>query len=144
MKNYYEILQLKEDATLYDIRAQYKKLTLEIQPKAKTDPVFHLRLEEIVEAYEILRSPFRKRKYDLLIDNQNSSSKRRIKHLPKSKENAYKEQLNARIEKSKKVAEKIENNSTKKVNSIIRKSEPSFAVDVFLEFILSMIAILFD
>ena len=61
MKDYYDILGVGKNATLQEIRLQYKKLALEYQPTAKDDSQAHNRLKEVVEAYEILRNPLRKK-----------------------------------------------------------------------------------
>jgi len=66
IKNYYDILSLKRDATAQEIKEQYKRLVLRWHPRfAKEDQkTAHYHFSQISEAYEILSAPLNRAFYD--------------------------------------------------------------------------------
>ena len=65
MKNHYQTLGIKRDASNDDIKKAYRKLVLKFHPdKNDGDKFFEERFKEIQEAYEILSDPYKKGKYD--------------------------------------------------------------------------------
>lgn len=111
MIDYYTILQLKPSASLSEIRTNYKKLINELRSikdfKKQSEAI-----SEVVEAYEILKNPIRKRKYDALIKNTISSSRKMRRSYSDSKLSKYEKTINRKALKS-----------TNKVKPIIRKSD---------------------
>ncbi len=66
-KNYYKILGVSENASADEIKAAYRKLAKEYHPdKNPGDKTAESRFKDISEAYEVLRDPEKRRKYDEL------------------------------------------------------------------------------
>lgn len=66
-KNYYEVLGVSKDASKEDIRKAYKKLAKKYHPDVNSDnPEAETKFKEINEAYEVLKDPEKRRKYDEL------------------------------------------------------------------------------
>ena len=64
-KNFYEILELTEDASPDDIKKSYRRLSLLHHPdKNGNSPESKSKFQEICEAYEILGNPENKMRYD--------------------------------------------------------------------------------
>jgi|SRR5690554_727342 len=65
MKNHYQTLGIKRDASNDDIKKAYRKLAQKFHPdKNGGDKFFEERFKEIQEAYEILSEPYEKDNYD--------------------------------------------------------------------------------
>ena len=65
MINYYDVLNIKNNATLSEIKKAYKKLALIYHPdKTNNDLVKKDKFLKIKDAYDILKDPNKKRKYD--------------------------------------------------------------------------------
>ncbi len=64
MGDYYDILGLDRGATLDDIRAAYFDMVRTAHPDANPDPDAKEKFLEIQEAYEVLRDPQKRKKYD--------------------------------------------------------------------------------
>ncbi|MDN3706549.1 DnaJ domain-containing protein [Myroides ceti] len=65
MKNHYQTLGIKRDASNDDIKKAYRKLAQKFHPdKNDGDKFFEERFKEIQEAYEILSDLYEKGKYD--------------------------------------------------------------------------------
>ena len=71
MSNYYDILELKRDATTDDIKHSFRKLALKYHPdKNKNSAESQEKFLKIVEAYETLYNKDLKRSYDQSLDAQ--------------------------------------------------------------------------
>ena len=68
-RNYYEILGVKRDATEDQIRKAYRKLAKQFHPDVNKDPGAEAKYKEINEAYEVLKDPDKRNKYDTLGEN---------------------------------------------------------------------------
>jgi DnaJ-class molecular chaperone len=66
IKDYYDILSLKHDASVDEIAQQYKRLVLRWHPRfAKEDQkTAHFNFSQISEAYEVLSDPLKRAFYD--------------------------------------------------------------------------------
>lgn len=66
-KDYYEILGVDRKANDADIKAAYRKLARKTHPDAnKNDPSAEEKFKELNEAYEVLKDPEKRKRYDML------------------------------------------------------------------------------
>jgi curved DNA-binding protein len=63
-RDYYEVLGVPRGASEDDIRRAYRKLARENHPDVSKDPEADTRFKEISEAYEVLRDPEKRERYD--------------------------------------------------------------------------------
>ncbi len=65
MKNYYEILGLKQDAPPEEVKKAFRRLARDTHPDANPDdPAAEARFREVAEAYEVLSDPDKRARYD--------------------------------------------------------------------------------
>ena len=60
VKDLYEILGVRRDATAAEIKAAYRRLARELHPDVNGNPADEERFKEIAGAYEILSDPERR------------------------------------------------------------------------------------
>jgi curved DNA-binding protein len=65
-RDYYETLGVSRDATADEIRSAYRKLARQYHPDVNKEPGAEDRFKEIAEAYEVLRDPEKRERYDRL------------------------------------------------------------------------------
>lgn len=65
-QDYYETLGVPRDASENDIRAAYRKLVRKYHPDVNNEPDAEDRFKQVAEAYEVLRDPERRERYDRL------------------------------------------------------------------------------
>jgi molecular chaperone DnaJ len=64
VRDLYEILGVRRDASPGEIRAAYRRLARELHPDVNGDPADQERFKEIAGAYEILSDPEKRQRYD--------------------------------------------------------------------------------
>lgn len=62
--SYYQTLQVTQDASPAEIAAAYRRLARQVHPDLNPAPDAHRQMQSINEAYNTLRHPDRRRKYD--------------------------------------------------------------------------------
>jgi len=65
-KDYYKILGVPRNATQEEIQRAYRKLARKYHPDVNKSPEAEEKFKEINEAYEVLRDPEKRKKYDQL------------------------------------------------------------------------------
>ena len=65
-RDYYETLGVPRDASAEDIQRAYRKLARQYHPDVSKEPDAEDRFKEISEAYEVLRDPEKRERYDRL------------------------------------------------------------------------------
>jgi curved DNA-binding protein len=63
-KDYYDALKVKKDASQDEIQKAYRKLARKFHPDVNKNPDAERKFKEIGEAYEVLRDPEKRQKYD--------------------------------------------------------------------------------
>src|SRR5438552_2976744 len=63
-RDYYDVLGVPRDASAEDIRRAYRKLARQHHPDVNKDPGAEDRFKEVAEAYEVLRDPEKRERYD--------------------------------------------------------------------------------
>jgi curved DNA-binding protein CbpA len=117
MKNHYQTLGLKRNASNEEIKKAYRKLVQKFHPdKNDGDKYFEERFREVQEAYEVLSDPYEKGKYDTNYDfffngkqkaNQEYTNRERPKYQePKPDPEKEKKEKENRDKKEKERAEK--------------------------------------
>jgi molecular chaperone DnaJ len=64
VRDLYEILGVRRDASPSEIKAAYRRLARELHPDVNGDPADQERFKEITGAYEILSDPAKRQRYD--------------------------------------------------------------------------------
>ncbi len=63
-KDYYAILGVKKDASQDEIQKAYRKLARKLHPDVNKAPEAEVKFKEVGEAYEVLKDPDKRQKYD--------------------------------------------------------------------------------
>ncbi len=63
-EDYYQTLGLSRDATADDIKRAYRKLARQYHPDTNSSPDAEAKFKQVTEAYEVLKDPERRQRYD--------------------------------------------------------------------------------
>jgi curved DNA-binding protein CbpA len=66
-KNYYQILEIADNATQSEIRAAYRKLAFQLHPDRNSDPAAQELFQKVIEAFSVLSDPESRRDYDAIL-----------------------------------------------------------------------------
>ncbi|HEY4576035.1 MAG TPA: DnaJ domain-containing protein, partial [Thermoanaerobaculia bacterium] len=70
-KDYYATLGVKKEASQEDIQKAYRKMARKFHPDVNKDSQAEVKFKEIGEAYEVLKDPDKRKKYDQFGSNWN-------------------------------------------------------------------------
>lgn len=70
-KDYYATLGVKKDASQDDIQKAYRKLARKFHPDVNKEPQAEVKFKEVGEAYEVLKDPDKRKRYDQFGSNWN-------------------------------------------------------------------------
>lgn len=70
-KDYYATLGVKKDASQDDIQKAYRKQARKFHPDVNKDPQAEVQFKEVGEAYEVLKDPDKRKRYDQFGSNWN-------------------------------------------------------------------------
>jgi hypothetical protein len=73
-KNYYKILQVDPSADKEVIAAAYKRLSIKYHPDTNRSSDANRRMQDINEAYQVLKDPASRAQYDLYFNGANSAA----------------------------------------------------------------------
>lgn len=73
MKDYYKILELNSDASFYQIKSAFRRLSFKYHPDLNNEPDSEDNFKLVNEAYQILTDPLLKNIYDEKLKNQNTT-----------------------------------------------------------------------
>lgn len=62
--DFYEVLDVNDDASLEDIKASYRRLALQLHPDKTADSDLHRRFHLVQKAWEVLSDPITRKAYD--------------------------------------------------------------------------------
>lgn len=104
MKNYYEILQVKNFATDIEIKKSFRKLAVQFHPDkngGKKD--FEERFKEIANAYDILSDKDKKNNFDFKLTQETLKFKKTETETYKAKYSEQNQKKSTRVKEEKKV-----------------------------------------
>ncbi len=120
MKNYYEILQVNENASIEIIEKAYKVLVKKYHPDLQKDArkkeLTEKKLQDINEAYDVLSDAFLKEQYDIELKKEKEE---RLKEKYGEKDYGTEKNNFYNIPKKEKTEEKMKDNKTNNLWSIV-------------------------
>ena len=77
-QDYYKIMGIDRSATPEDIKREHRKLARKYHPDVSKEKDAEARFKEVAEAYQVLKDPEKRAKYDQLGANWQRSEERRV------------------------------------------------------------------
>ena len=90
-ENYYDILEINKNASSEIIEKAYKTLVKKYHPDLQENNLkieYEEKIKKINEAYEILSNPEKKKKYDLILENNEISKEEMLRRANQDKKAA--------------------------------------------------------
>ncbi len=78
--DYYEILQVTENADQQQVKESYRKLAFQYHPDRNQDPESSIKMKAINEAYAVLSNPEKRRDYDIMKSRYGSAAQSHFKN----------------------------------------------------------------
>jgi len=108
VKNYYKLLGIESNTNLDDIKKAFRDKIAIHHPDINTSKDAEKQFDNLVEAFDILSKPDKRKLYDELLDNESTAS---TTEIDIKKEEVFKEWKKDAKQKSKKFKEKNQDNS---------------------------------
>ncbi|MFK7814357.1 MAG: DnaJ domain-containing protein [Maribacter sp.] len=131
MKNYYQILTVERSDSSATIKRVFRKLALEQHPDISDLPDAHDRFIELNEAYEVLRNPVKRKRYNSLLDAKIEKKRNLNRSAKKTKKRTSSVQSSA--SKGKRRGEKYASETGKNFKKRTDSWASSFLFDVVIE-----------
>ncbi len=78
--DYYELLQVAENADQQQIKSSYRKLAFKYHPDRNQDPESSLKMKAVNEAYAVLSNPEKRREYDTMRSHYGANASSHFKN----------------------------------------------------------------
>lgn len=143
MKDYYKILNVKQNANILTIKKAFRKLVKELHPDVNKSKNAHNDFIDLNEAYQVLSKHIKRMQYDILYDYQI------LKKLPKKqkrydkKHQKWEEHVNNSAKKGQKKGEKYASESSKKFNRRVGRWKKWQGFDLILEILWKVLELFF-
>lgn len=89
LKDYYALMEVPPRATQEEIHRAYKRLAKKWHPDRNRDPMATERMQEINEAFQILRDPIKRTRYDEAYTRSFGKTNEERGHATESNNSAY-------------------------------------------------------
>lgn len=131
MKDYYKILRVERFDSSATIKRVFRKRALELHPDISSAANAHEEFVELNEAYEVLRNPIKRKRYNRLLaaeidKNRNPNQKERTRKK-------WKASIHSSATKGKRRGEKYAEERGEKFKKRTDSWSSSFLVDVVIE-----------
>ena len=142
MKNYYQILTVSRNDGSATIKRVFRKRALELHPDISDLPDAHERFIELNEAYEVLRNPVKRKRYNRLLDAELEKNRNLKRDERKRKRRQASVQSSAT--KGKRRGEKYASEKRKKFEKRSDSWASYFFFDVLAEITLSALGAILE
>jgi len=146
LKDYYKILSVERSDGTATIKRVFRRLALQLHPDINQAPNAHQQFVDLNEAYNILRNPVKRKRYNRLLDSYKIEKEKtqRDNRKQKSRESS----INKSARKGKSKGQKYASESGRRFKKRTSSWKSNFLADVFLEItfraLWAMISSIFD
>lgn len=131
MKDYYKILSVERSDGTATIKRVFRRLALKLHPDINQAPNAHQQFVDLNEAYNVLRNPVKRKRYNRLLDSYKIEKENTKRSARKQKSRESSIVKSARNGQSK--GQKYASESGKRFKQRTSRWKSSFLADVFLE-----------